>query len=513
MSQPTDHPKITVKMVLIILGATLLVAIGLVTTLLVTRQKPETVANNNHERTLAENPAYDESELGIASLAEMYDVAPLEYADPPYFTQAEGVPDKFIGGLIDKEVENKLNEEMRAACQEFVSQNPDETSYYCRATTSFGDVVPFSMLSYDSAYNYEYKGANFRLDTGEKITFNDLWTTEANVAGIIAHAFHEDLRLDISHCEVMGDEGCDSLLSKTEEDIEADTLSAVNEYLAKGDEVDFNFGVDYATLTLGGRNFDIYFELYHENVAIYKRFKSKTNLYETEPSLKAFVLTTGFDYVNGLVADNVFMEVSFPYEYRSDSSSAQNAVRNKWKEYLDNIVKSATAEYSKDKDNMYVVMAGYGAFTNHPSYSEELGATSYEDKNAFIINSHILVANTSMDKYHEQGGLEVIAKDQRTPKIEVWFSFPDSWGIWDYNDYENDWEWLNGTRKTFTPPEPVVIDANGNLPAGYCEKYNTFVHDFVKKGTYKDQTTYTATGSTTKWYQVKDDCTLVEVDE
>lgn len=106
-----------------------------------------------------------------------------------------------ISGLVDKELENKINAKLKeAAFEKFDATKVDKIRFNSNQNiyASFSNVISVrtnittSSVSGQVDYKYETKDLNIELVNGEEIDFRDLFVDENAMAQIMAAAFHED---------------------------------------------------------------------------------------------------------------------------------------------------------------------------------------------------------------------------------------------------------------------------------------------------------------------------------
>ena len=208
-----------------------------------------------------------------------------------------------ISGLKDKAVEKKINTEI----------NKDRVSNgNSWGITNVSDIL--CVAHQDSNYKI-VKYSNFRLDTGERLKFEDIFTKDADitqflVTGIYRTLIHDmcpyDQRFAGKNCSETDTAKFDYTA------IEEETFRLVNYYKMNGIK---EFGIERGYIYFQIEN-DTWFKTYigdhYQDVALYNRFKSKTSLYEKPIDNKNCSNVFGRQSCSALkkINDNVYVDIS-----------------------------------------------------------------------------------------------------------------------------------------------------------------------------------------------------------
>ena len=111
-----------------------------------------------------------------------------------------------ISGLKNKQIQNKINSEIENVLDELINKNEINDkqieSIFISANVdgNFSDVISVSIYKtiYFSEEKYEFteNGVSFRLDTGEKIKFSDLFTEDASIKNIISQSAYDNFSFE-----------------------------------------------------------------------------------------------------------------------------------------------------------------------------------------------------------------------------------------------------------------------------------------------------------------------------
>ena len=277
-----------------------------------------------------------------------------------------------INGLKNKNVENKINNEIKA---KYTELSKKYKTIQMQETGNFADMLSIYIEAADSDEEYKQYGLNFRLDTGEHIKFEDLFINSAPIKNILTTAAQKRLAMS------MGAEQIDTIANAKDVDYTnlENKLFEMMQHYEHDEEKQFyispdeiNIMLDSPTVTI--KLFDIY-----DQIAMYKRYLSPVSLYENDnikyKGLFAFTdRTYNFNskdiyyYQFGKVTDNLFVDIAIK-DYKDKSEKVK-------KEYVSNIksilekVKNM-AEKNKDNKFIYVCMDDRGEYDIEKNYNDQ----------------------------------------------------------------------------------------------------------------------------------------------
>lgn len=210
------------------------------------------------------------------SIDDTYSYNGIKYA---YIIEEENISLKYpkISGLKDESVEDSINTQIRERINKILDSNNfkknSDSSAYVKAdvVANFSDVLSIKIfVKFNENYNKNY-GINFRLDNGERIKLNELFTGIAPKKNIISEAAYRSFALDY-----YTEEG---LSNDFYTNIEPDIINFMTDY--NNDKVsEFIFTPLYIEIYKDGKTVKINMKDYAEYIAIYNSFKSSVNLYK-----------------------------------------------------------------------------------------------------------------------------------------------------------------------------------------------------------------------------------------
>lgn len=183
-----------------------------------------------------------------------------------------------ISGLKDEGVQESINDQIKERINKIIDsnnfkKNSDNTAYIkTTVEANFSDVLSIKISArFKEDYNKSY-GLNFRLDTGDKIKFSDLFTYSAPKKNIITNSAYRTFALDY-----YTDEG---ISNEFYSNIEDDLINFLCDY-NNGKITEFSFTPLTIELYRNGKTVIIDMSKYYEYIAIYDKFVSNTDLYNT----------------------------------------------------------------------------------------------------------------------------------------------------------------------------------------------------------------------------------------
>jgi len=328
--------------------------------------------------------------LGIKSLLETYDCNDLEIIEQEYHegkkvTEANGssywpleIRYIKIKGLKDKEIENKINEEIKAKSFELLEENkkylddPKVKSINVNAYTSanFSNVLSIEVYCYITCKEYEDEknyprksvGLNYNLSTGEKIEFKDLFTNTVSIKNILSQSAYSSFAWDYD--SVLNDEHEPDLSKVDYSEIE-DRILRVMQYYNSGKSIEFNFGNSYISVYINDEHIYIEMDGFYKDIAIFNRFLDTENLYDgTYKGRKNLFVLKGWgidDYYYAQIgehSDNLFTVISLGGFSGSQGNKSENE-KQLYEMYKNEINEeiSKCNDYLKNNPNKAMVLS------------------------------------------------------------------------------------------------------------------------------------------------------------
>jgi len=247
-----------------------------------------------------------------------------------------------ISGLKNKNVENKINKEIEKAalnCYKDEIKNLDEViniSVTMWEAANFSNTVSFE-LNYtakiddnDDGFYQGVLGLNYDLKTGNKITIDKIFTSNAPIENIIRKSIYYDLLVDKKEDNLAGD----SIIADYG-DIENEVAEIMKLY-KKENNIEFSYTpMQINLLYENDKRITIDMKDYAEYIAIYNRYLNENSLYKSDNiGIKnMYVLTRRYNnvyyYTNYQNEDNYFIDISIDFQSTNADEFAKNIVQEK----------------------------------------------------------------------------------------------------------------------------------------------------------------------------------------
>lgn len=359
--------KKIVIFLIIFLSLSVLVTAGLI----YYKNEIEYIGNNSNSNKNAE---IVKENYGLASLKETYDVNDIKYSN---ITQQYGeYIDEYnenkitityaqISGLKDLNIQTKINQKIKREAETLYEysflndENIERVMIQCHVMANFSNVISVHVsrgISYTNGqdYNYVDKGLNYNLATGEEISFEKLFTSDANIKAILSQAAYEAVSYEYmtNYEEFYVD--LDTVDYSNIEDKVFKILSSYNNSGVQEFYFDINniYIVDeniYPFLTIDMKDF-------YNQIAIYNRYKSYSDLYSGEISnLKNVPCFVNIDYNYYFkieeAGNNLLTSIS-AIEYSDEYSDITKPLYDK---HIEELKAKYTEEAKNIKDNEPIV--------------------------------------------------------------------------------------------------------------------------------------------------------------
>ncbi len=300
-----------------------------------------------------------------------------------------------ISGLKNKDIQNKINEEIKNVA--YSKNEPNEDGLvmtYCSIEGNFSNV-----LSIKISNNAKNTGLNYDLNIGNKIPFEDLFIKSTPIASIMADMAYYTLALNIQ-VDYTEDEDyfekfkeASDMNNRDTSEYEDTFIKIAKEYNSKKGNIDYvisenefqTFNIDVPGISEGAYTLNCELYKYKDYIAIYKRYLGG-DLYENQNvrlhGVKVFTVPSSYDFgslakdtIYGDYSDNYFVDVTLlNYDFNNDNYNEK--VRSKAKELANEIVDEIKKEADSDKSKGYVLQGCYAIINEpEPRYDYDTGAT------------------------------------------------------------------------------------------------------------------------------------------
>lgn len=406
-----------------------------------------TNSNNSTSSTVTGVKKETEDTKYLVSYTDMYTLNPISITDKLYEkekTKKQGSIDISyieISGLQDKELEEKINKEIKDNAYYYSDKTTTKQAYH-----SYTDVQGnFSNILSIHTYVYVYEDEeivfdedlylNYNLATGEHLKFLDLFASNTPMNSIIYDLEYERLAWDTEMNFDMSEKEWDKATNMDKRDTseyEDIILKVINRYknLDK-DEIDFYVTPNTIYVNLGvgegGEEVPYAIDLYKyiDYVTLYKKFLTDDVVYENVPSDKLLVFNDMIGYIPEyykIESDNLFISVfsDMDQEYMKEEEQAeiekysQDAVNMKNKlleQHKNKILDEIRALAKKNKNKGY--LARFMPYAALDDYDNEYGSET-------LIYICLDGAIEEMDiDYYKENAFKLLAKQNAAPKVSI----------------------------------------------------------------------------------------------
>ena len=282
-----------------------------------------------------------------------------EYELENYYDACDGAIYLQFDGLKNKTVLNKINEEIKNKVYDLKNSY---SSVKTNINGNFSNILSIDIIYENENDNYDYKrlNLNYDLNTGDKIKFLDLFTSDTPINSIIAKSAYENLAWSNIDNEygVGGSADMDEVDTKEYED---EILKVINKFQVQKDNIDFSINPSSILIyNITDTYLEIEYKDCKEYVALFKRYAFNNSLYEENNiGLKnIIIMTTPYNFyfdaqelIYGFITDNFYADVGLYdnyniYKYYTNSEEMNKKVaqdvNSKLKEMISSLKKEAS---------------------------------------------------------------------------------------------------------------------------------------------------------------------------
>ena len=300
-----------------------------------------------------------------------------------------------ISGLKNKNIEEKINKEIKQTalnCYKEKVKDLDEVinvNVSMWEASSFANTISFE-LSYvakidddDDGFYQGIQGINYDLNTGEKITIDKIFTSDAPVEDILRKSAYYSLISTRTEDNLAGD-----LIVSDYGDIEDEIAEIMNLY-RKGKVTEFYYTpIKISIFYDENQCISINMENFADYIAIYSRYLSDDSLYENNDIgiKKIYTLTRRYNdvynYTNYQNEDNYFIDISIDYQSTDDDEFAKKIVQDKIVAIEEEIEK-VKQKVSENPNSFYILNYHISVYTGEEWSMQQILTSCYERGNAY----------------------------------------------------------------------------------------------------------------------------------
>lgn len=305
-----------------------------------------------------------------------------------------------ISGLKNKDIEKKINKEIEQSalnCYKEDIKNFDEViniSVSMWEAANFANTISFE-LSYmakidddDDGFYKGIQGINYDLNTGEKITFDKLFTSDAPVEEILRRGTYYSLIKNRTEDNLAGD-----LIVSDYGSIEDEVAEIIYLY-KKGKITQFYFTPREINLVYEKEQvLSISMDKIADYIAIYNRYLSQESLYESNNiGIKNIYTLTRrhnnvYYYTNYQNEANYFIDISIDFQSAENDEFAKKLVEEKIIE-IEKEIEKVKQKVSENTNNFYIMNYYISIYTGEDSSLQQVLTSCSERGNTYEMTVH-----------------------------------------------------------------------------------------------------------------------------
>ncbi|MCH5190920.1 MAG: hypothetical protein J1F23_02005 [Oscillospiraceae bacterium] len=354
--------------------------------------------------------------LGLKSLEERYAVQPLNIIYKEEYPEGsiDGEPPvqiqyMQIDGLKNIDVQNKINSELKTVALsqyekgELKSKKLEYVHIYSNLYADFANVLSVEIIKYAYGAEADYQpyeshkwiGLNYDLSTGEQISFSDLFTNDANIKSIISQSAYMTFAEEFLGYYPYDSEDDDFNFWEWNGDMNdvdysgmEDRVLKVMQGFDKNTSYPFCFDERNIYVNINGEEITINMRDFYNQIAIYNRYLTEENLFNTESPNDMYVFVQadnwGVPYRRvEKIGDNLFVDLGVLSSLGDDATAALDI--ESYKKEMEEQVALAKEYLDSHKDKAIVL-----------AFKKYLG--EYLSGQDFIVSEENFILTATMSK-------------------------------------------------------------------------------------------------------------------
>lgn len=283
-----------------------------------------------------------------------------------------------ISGLKDKNVENKINEDIKnTVFNSAITTSDGKSNCIASPAGNYNNIFSVAVIARDNTYT-KTKGLNYDLNTGEKFSLEDVFTKSAPLVNILTTAYNKNLAWDIDlSWEGLTDEEyfakraeLYNMNNRDTSEYEDSVFDVSKWYENNKGNIEFTVSptvLNVYNVTINDNNYNLTIPLYENSycVAIYKRFKGQ-NLFTNDINSEGFIPFSmpmshysgclkdkALDY--GMKSDNLFVDICISSYTTKSESDATKKIYESLNVFKQNILLEETKRANSNLSKGYIV--------------------------------------------------------------------------------------------------------------------------------------------------------------
>ena len=327
-----------------------------------------------------------------------------------------------ISGLKNKSIENKINQEIKLAALNCYKEDIKDLSEVINISvnmweaSNFANTISFE-LNYtakiddnDDGFYQGSQGLNYDLNTGEKITIDKIFTSDAPIENILRKSAYYNL----VSCTIDKNLAGDFFVSDYGE-IEDEISQIINSY-KKGKLTKFYFSPMGINIFYSkNKVITINMEDFSEYIAIYNRYLNEESIFENDNigTNNIYTLTKRdndiYYYTNYQNEKNYFIDISINFQTTEEDEFAKKIVQQKIN-LIEKEIEKIKDNVKQNPNNFYILNYYISIYTGDEWSTKQTLTNCYEIGNTYEMTVHDFEENIEpiIIKYARQdegGGL------------------------------------------------------------------------------------------------------------
>ena len=388
-------------------------------------QNPEEIVQNAGEKEVKGidlSGTYDQNDLIIEEKAITKEKVEIRYFQ--------------ISGLKNKNVETKINKEIEHMALNWYKEEIKDLDEVINVFVSmwnsanFANTISFNITYVakidddDDGFYQGEKGLNFDLNTGDKITFDDLFTSDAPMEDILRNAAYYSLISYRVEDNLAGD-----LVVSDYGDIEYEIVKIINLY-KRGKLTEFWYTPSHINvLYKENQMISIDMEDFAKYIAIYSRYLSENSLFVNDDIGVKDIYTLAdrykdlYYYENYQNRDNYFIQISINFQSADDDEFAKKLTQDKI-EAIEKEIEKVKQKAAENSNRFYILNYYISIYTGEEWSTRQELTTYWEYGNSYEMSVHDFEENIEpiimeYNRRDEYGGIpEYIYNFSEKLKIE-----------------------------------------------------------------------------------------------
>ena len=324
-----------------------------------------------------------------------------------------------ISGLKNKDIENKINKEIEHTALNWYKEEIKNFGEVINVYVSMWKAANFAnTISFDITYTAKIndnddgfyqgtKGLNYDLNTGEKITVDKIFTSDAPIENILRKSAYYSFVSGKIEDNLAGD-----LIVSDYGDIEDEIVKIINTY-KNGKITEFYYTPQRIFLMYTkDKMLTIEMKDFSEYIAIYNRYLSKESLYEKNDIGIKNIYTLAdrysdiYYYNNYQKADNYFIDISIDFQTSQDDEFAKKLVKEKINA-IEAEIERVKQKGKENPNNFYIINYYISIYTGQEWTTKQTLTNCWEYGNSYEMTVHDFEENIEpiiRDYNREDGG-------------------------------------------------------------------------------------------------------------